>query len=289
MSNQGKVCDAVLRVLEQRTGEARADVSHPEKNAIGPPVELRFTLGTQSYAIEHTQIEAFSHQIRTEEEFGQLILPVVNKISGTLPKPGVYYVYFPTDANVGVRANELPRIQASLADWIRKHAKLLHAEYPTMPTRDRNPRGVDKHVCERPPGFPYEVTLRRNVHWARSGRHDGVLLTARLAPEGLETRRANRLRVALDRKCPKLHRCKEEGARTILALEDTDMSLSNHVLIGDVIATILPERPDPPDEIYLVQASLDTWEVRLMNCDQRSLDGEDWIEFDSAELYDITA
>jgi hypothetical protein len=116
MSNQGKACDAVVRLLEDRTGETRADISHPEKDRTGPPVELRFRLGTQSYAIEHTQIEAFARQIHTGEEFGQLIRPIIDELSGTLPRPGVYHLYFPTNARVGARANELRRIQIGLTE-----------------------------------------------------------------------------------------------------------------------------------------------------------------------------
>ncbi len=86
--NEGKVCDAVVKLLEKRTGKVRADISHPEKNGIGPPVDLRLKLGTQSYAIEHTQIEAFEGQIQTGEEFGQFTNPVLDELSGTLPKPG---------------------------------------------------------------------------------------------------------------------------------------------------------------------------------------------------------
>lgn len=289
MSNQGKVCDSVVRVLESRTGRTRADISHPEKDGTGPAVELRFTLGTQSYAIEHTQIEAFADQIRTGEEFGQPIRPVVDELSGTLPKRGVYHLYFPTDARVGVKANQLQRIQDGLIEWVREHAQLLHARNPEKPTRERKPHGIDEQLCARPPGFPYGVTLRREAPWSLSARHDGVLLAGRFAPEELERRRATRLREALNRKCPKLHHCKQEGARTILVLEDRDISLSNHVLIGGVLAALVAEHPHLPDEIYLVETALDRWDVRLMKHDKSLLLGEDWIEFDSAQLEDITA
>ena len=53
-NNEGKVCDAVVRVLEKWTGSARTDVRHPEKDGVGPPVDLRLKLGAREYAIEHT-------------------------------------------------------------------------------------------------------------------------------------------------------------------------------------------------------------------------------------------
>ena len=39
--NEGKVCDAVVRVLEKWTGERRADVRHSDKDRVGP----RWTCG----------------------------------------------------------------------------------------------------------------------------------------------------------------------------------------------------------------------------------------------------
>ena len=40
-NNEGKVCDAVVRFLEMRTGETRTDIRHPENDGVGPPVDLR--------------------------------------------------------------------------------------------------------------------------------------------------------------------------------------------------------------------------------------------------------
>jgi hypothetical protein len=289
MSNQGKACDVVVRLLEARTGEARADISHPEKDGTSHPVDLRLRLGTQNYAIEHTQIEAFAGQIRMEKGLVELVGPVVDELSGNLPKPGVYHLYFPTDARVGVKADELRRIQRDFVQWVREHAQHLHGRTPDRPTRDRNPLGIDEQYRGKPAGFSYEVTLRRNAHWSLSPRHDGVLIVARFPPEDVESRRDARLQEALDRKCPKLERCKKEGARTVLILEHSDTSLSNYALIGDALARLLAEWPDLPDEIYLVETAFATWDVRLMKCDAEILRGEEWIESDSAQLNDITA
>ena len=44
-----------------------------------------------------------------------------------------------------------------------------------------------------------------------------------------------------------------------------------------------------PDEIYLVESALDRWTVRLMKYDENFLSGQDWTEFNSAELADVTA
>ena len=39
--NEGKACDAIVRLLEKWTGETRVGIRHPEKDGDGPPVELR--------------------------------------------------------------------------------------------------------------------------------------------------------------------------------------------------------------------------------------------------------
>ncbi len=287
-NNEGKACDAVVKLLEKRTGKVRADISHPEKNGIGPPVELRLKLGTQSYAIEHTQIEAFAGQIHTAEEFGRFINPVIKELSGTLPGPAIYHIYFPIGIRLGVNANKRDKIRGDFIEWVGEHAQRLHEKNPDRPTRERNPRGFNEQYRAKPPGFPYEVTLQREAHWSLSSRHDGVLLPSRYAPEDVEALRADRLRQALERKCPKLHLCKEDGARTVLVLEDGNISLSNHVLIGDGLAGPLEDQANPPDEIYLVETAVDRWAVRLMKYDESYLPEEEWTEFDSVELTDIT-
>ena len=121
-----------------------------------------------------------------------------------------------------------------------------------------------------------------------SGRHDGVLLAARIAPEDVEDLRAARLEEALIRKCPKLQLCKNGGARTVLILEDRDISLSNYMLIGDRLAGILEARAGVPDEIYLVETSLDQWEVRPMKYDDECWPMESWTEFHVVDLIDLT-
>lgn len=288
--NEGRVCDAVVRFLEARTGELRTDISHPERDRIGPPVDLRLRLGAQNYALEHTRIEASAGQIQTGREFQELIGPVIHELGGNLPKPGIYHLYFPNDARLGVKADELRKMRHDFVEWVREHAEHLHARNPESPSRDRNPLGIDEQYRGKPPGFPYEVTLRRNAHWSLSSRHDGVLIAARFPPEELETRRADRLRDALDRKCQKLQHCKNEGARTILILEHSDTSLSNYALIGNALGSLLAERSDSPDEVHLVETAFACWDVYLMKCDANGFfRGEVWTEFDSAELKDIIA
>ena len=112
--NAGKACDAVVRYIEQRTDEARAAIRRPETEGIGPPVEFRLRIGAREYAIEHTQIEALPGLIRADQEYIQLIEPVIDEVSGTLPGPAVYALYLPIDTHLGVKLADLARIQWDL-------------------------------------------------------------------------------------------------------------------------------------------------------------------------------
>ena len=286
--NEGKVCDAVLRLLEMHTGEARSNVFRPDANGDGPPVELRFMLGERDYAIEHTRIEAFEDQIRMDNEFHELVMPIIEELSGILPGPAIYTIYFPINARVGGTAKPLGELRNNLTLWVRQHARRLHEVNTENPVRFRWPRGIISQYQSVPPGFPYEVTLRREAHWARSTQHHGVLYPSRFAPNDIENLRADRLRKALATKCPKLQACKHQGAHTILIFEDGDISLSNHVLIGDQLGDVLTERTDLPDGIYLVKTCFETWDIRPLKLGDTNLPDDKGIVFNSADLNNIT-
>ena len=110
-----------------------------------------------------------------------------------------------------------------------------------------------------------------------------------------------RLRRALSEKCwehPNLQCCKEEdGARTVLVLEDNDIALSEQSLIGTALAGLLKELSGElkfPDEIYLVDTSIDPlWQVWPMKYDDKCRPADDWAgwnctEFHVDELTDLT-
>ena len=65
-NNEGKACDAVVKSMERRTRKIRSEIRHPERDRVGPPVELCLKLSEQECAIEHTIIEPFENNIKTE-------------------------------------------------------------------------------------------------------------------------------------------------------------------------------------------------------------------------------
>lgn len=288
--NEGRSCDAVVRRIEQRIGKTRNLIRRPESDGSGPPVDFCLRVGDRNYAIEHTQIEAMRGQIRAGKEYEQLIEPVIEELSGTLPGPAVYALQLPTETYLGANRVKLERIRRDLIAWIQKSARSLYERNKDKLKRTRaSPRFLD-FIEAKPPSFPQPARLsllaaRRQSQW-------GTLRGARLSPgnEELEIRRADRLREALRRKCPKLQRCKQDGARTVLVLESADIALTDHVLVGECLSALLPERTDLPDEIYFVETDVNPWTVFCMK-----LDTECWptehlaepVDYDVDDLIDL--
>ena len=213
VSNEGRACDAIVRFIEQCTGETRGDIRRPERDHVGPPVDFRLKIGTLEYAIEHTVIEVFEDQISTGVAL-EVFAPVKKALCGKLPGSGTYRVRLPTDPRLGVTKDNLKCLQESLINWIRKTARTLQE----CACSKRIPP-----INGTPEGFPYEIGL--SYHVTISGERPGSLELVRSYPNFLEQRSAREIQRALRKKLPKLHSCKCEGARTVLVLENDDSPL----------------------------------------------------------------
>ena len=77
--------------------------------------------------------------------------------------------------------------------------------------------------------MPFEVSLYR---WPGL---DGRLFIGEFSPEKLEELRRQRVRLALDAKCPKLLAAKGESRISVLVLESDDIALANPVVIGNAL------------------------------------------------------
>src|SRR5881394_437723 len=69
VDNERKACDAFVRSLEALAGKVRSNPYSPEDEGLEPPIEYAFDLGNQSYAVEHTVVEAFEGQIDSNVDF----------------------------------------------------------------------------------------------------------------------------------------------------------------------------------------------------------------------------
>ena len=65
------------------------------------------------------------------------------------------------------------------------------------------------------------------------------------------------LRRSFDRKCPKLKKCRIEGARTVLVLESGHPETDMHQFRGNLLPSLLSGCPDAPHDIFLVETGGD--------------------------------
>ena len=278
---EGKVCDAIIRLLEDRTRKKRTAIRRPECDGFSPPVELQLRLGAQKYAVEHTRLNTFPGQIRTDVTFWAIAQPIEAELKGKLPGPGRYVVCLPTDPFV---TQHFRRFRSRLMTWVRKEASALHKGImearPEVPT----PQDYRASVTCDPIDFPYSITLQCFVPWqfvqdshgrlvARARANElnelGTIGFVSASPDGVDNKRQDELRRALDRKCPKLARCKFEGGdRTVLVLEDRDFQLSDDFWIQPIMPDLLAERDDVPDEIYFIRTGQNIWDTWIVKFDE---------------------
>jgi hypothetical protein len=73
--------------------------------------------------------------------------------------------------------------------------------------------------------------------------------------------REQRIKEACTRKFPKLDAWKQNGARTVLVLEENDIFLTNAQIVYETLARVETTFPNRPDEIYMVSTVVDPWGV----------------------------
>jgi hypothetical protein len=117
MSNEESLCEALVRLLEEEFGP-RADVSFPERDQSGPPVEMRLRVGEKRIAIEHTLVEPFPLAIQTGKEFVELTAEIERQLHGNMPKPGTYSLVFPVHPTEGRHRRTHGDLREKLTSWI---------------------------------------------------------------------------------------------------------------------------------------------------------------------------
>lgn len=257
MGNEEALCDALIRLLEEEFEAARTDVTYPERDGSGPPVEMRLRIGDRRIAVEHTVIEPFPKAIQTGKEFVELTAQIERQLHGNMPKPGTYSLVFPIHPTDGKHRRTHDRLRDKMIAWIVEAGEELHAECPERKDKNHCPHGYNGKRATEIDGIRLELSLR--VHWSESGRHDGALFLARAVGADVEGQRLVRMRTALDKKLPKLSDCAALGDTTFLILEWSDIALSNHIVIARALEAALADRDDWPDFVFLADTATEQW------------------------------
>jgi hypothetical protein len=109
------------------------------------------------------------------------------------------------------------------------------------------------------PDVPFEVRLLR-FESLKPG--EGGIQIVHTVRGDLDQARSDRLRRACEMKFPKLAGWKRNsGARTILALEENDIQLTNYAIVANTYLPLAQGRADCPDETYLISTCTTRWDV----------------------------
>jgi hypothetical protein len=279
-TNEGRVCDAVIRLLENRTQLKRRDLCPHAEAGNGKNVEARFRLGSQEYAIEHTRINSFDNQVGVELLFDEFRRPIVAKLAGALPGRGYWKLCLPSNIGRRFKRRDFATAQGVLIEWLPTAAAKLLSERAS---------GKRPIWSGNPPGLNFNVTLLHEANATGIDEHDGLLLIMSEGPIMIDERRRKELADALECKCPKLQSCKDAGAISVLALETNDWTTC-HLFLVPELWNALATRQDAPDEVYLVDTTAGGfWAVVPLTRGTKVLSGQVPVEVFPQQLADITA
>lgn len=253
--NEQALCEALIRLFEEDLGAERSDVTYPETDHSGPPVEMRLRLGAARFAIEHTLIEPFPLAIQTGKWFQELTAEIEAVLNGSMPAPGTYQLVFPIHPTEGKPRRTHAALREHIMQWVRSAGAELHAECPARLDRDHQPHGYRGVRTTEIDGIPLSLSLV--VHWSEKGHRDGALFLARSVGDDVQDQRRIRIRTALNKKLPKLAACRADGDVTVLVLEYADTALTNQVLVAQALEAELVDRDDCPVHIFLADMTGD--------------------------------
>jgi len=234
--NQDDACEFVREIVSVRTGESialtdRPDLEHRDIKA----VEELWESSSRRYAVEHTLIESFEGQVANFAKIERLLVPVKQMLAGRLP--GRFAL--------AVRETDTSAARVDFA--------AAHQEITRLVLEAASGLRVGDTVSLRSQALPFELRLHLRF------KEDSRLVLYTDIEGDAEELRLERVRRALDAKCPKLATWAHDGRRSILILEANDMQHSNVSVVYQALAPALSERDDSPDIVVLVETDGDPW------------------------------
>ena len=195
-------------------------------------------------------------------------------------------VYHPVEATNAMSSAKLKTVQNALISWIGSNAATL----PLVRYGDRYPYSASR---ESAADVPFRFSLYRwSMHDFQRSPLSGRFSRHALVKGDVETARQVRLKRTCDDKFGKLAKWKrDEGARSVLILEESDLSLTNHQLVANAMTSAEAGRSDTPDEIFLVTTIRpNPWWVTCLRRPGKTYydDGERFFELDPANLIQLT-
>ena len=223
-----------MRRFEALTGVTRKDVRHLEYDGRGPPVDLRLKVGTREYAIEHTLLQPYRNRIKYGASFNTLNNFVRKRITDPLPGSVYYQLHVPIEISLPRKRKRREKALRNLVEWILSTAQQLHESRHFIPWPSPWPTyiGVNNSIEGVPDGFECKFELLRWPDGVLTQREPGALGMRFTTPDDFEYPLRSAFSESFDKKFPKLHECKAQGARTVLVLEGIDLPVWHHQFIG---------------------------------------------------------
>ena len=263
------MCDAVVRHIEKHTGGTRRDIRRPERDGSGPVVDLRLRIGTQEYALEHTRLLPWGTWIKSGTAYKEINKLIEERFPSQLPGGVRYDLHIPADLRIPPNRKKRQAFLEALAQWIEDQSRKLHERIPYRAWSPSPPYVcyADGEARGAPGGIDSELELLRWPILVPPGHSGPSLRVLIIPPDDPEGTFVRCLKKAFERKCPKLGKCGEEGARTVLVLEGFDLPFGRFDYIAKHLPTLLENSNEPPDEIYLIERFIDSqwwlWTVKI--------------------------
>jgi hypothetical protein len=214
----------------------------------------------------------------------RLFDPIERGVSATLAPKDILEVHIPVGALTRLKNKELRRIQDALV----RHVIVTAPQVPVQSYADY--MGDLKPIV--PAGVPFPVRIYRFKVAGIPGR----VKVVHSLPGNREALRAERMRLACEKKFPKLAAWKaSDRARTILVLEDNDIQVTSPQAVADTFLPIAMARDDRPDETYMLMTCVEpwyAWPILIGNntyFDLAKQTQQIHFEIDPAELTSVTA
>jgi hypothetical protein len=288
--NEGKAIDAVLRRIEARENASRLGDGRSPDDLRDPDPDRRVdyvcTVGNQLYALEHTGIEPFDNQIQMEVRNAALFDPIIARFDNRTSDAEYWELHHPIEAADGLSGGKIKPVQNALITWMETNAATL----PVVRYGDRYPYSAYR---ESIPGVPFRFSLYRwSLQDFNRSPLSGKIWRRAFVTGDVEKARQARLERSCDDKFSKLAKWKrDEGARSVLVMEENDLSLTNHQLVAEAVARAEAGRSDVPDEVFLVSTTRpNPWWVTCLRREGKNYydDGERFHELDPATLTQLT-
>jgi len=136
--NQGKCCDAVLRILERKL-EAHRERVTTDGGSSGAGVEVTCFIGPHQFALEHTRIDPYSDKVSDDIRTEQFMAPVIERLDQelTASDSDAFKLVFDVLALAGRRRSEWAALQTALVEWAKAAAPMLDEPDPGRFTSHR--------------------------------------------------------------------------------------------------------------------------------------------------------